>query len=272
MKKILCPTDFSDTAQTAIAYAAKLAQAMQADLTLLNVQSMFDLKPVELISGKDIAIAEATARLESESRQISKAFKISCYADVEPSNKALSTVIAAKGKAYDLIVMGSDGPDDVYEFFGGTNTYNALEKSETPVLVIPPNFLYSQIRHMVYAYDYLHEETFPLAGLIPFVRALDIQLTVLEVLKDEDTRLTAEHLKEEQAKIRYLYGEDLNVKYDAFYSSEIARSINSYILSHEADALALCTHHRNFLTRLFHKSVTRNLTSFSSYPVYVFHR
>jgi nucleotide-binding universal stress UspA family protein len=272
MKKILCPTDFSDTAQTAIAYAAKLAQAMQAELTLLNVQSLFDLKPVELIKGKEMAIAGAVERLESECIQISKAFKISCYADVEPSNKALSTVIAAKGKAYDLIVMGSDGPDDVYEFFGGSNTYNALEKSETPMLVIPAGYLYSQINRMVYAYDYLHGGTIPLAGLIPFVRALDIELTVLEVLQDEYRKSTEEHLIEEQAKIKYLYGDDLNVKYDAIRSGEIAQGINSYMLRHQPDALALCTHHRNFLARLFHKSITQNLTSFSSYPVYVFHR
>lgn len=271
MKKILCPTDFSETAQTAIAYAAKLAQAMQAELTLLNVQSLFDLKPVELIRGKGRAIAEAADHLESQSRQISKAFKISCYADVESSNKALSTVIAAKGKAYDLIVMGSDGPDDVYEFFGGSNTYNALEKSETPMLVIPAGFLYSEINRMVYAYDYLHGATIPLAGLMPFVRAMNIELIVLEVLKDEYRKSTEEHLKEEQAKIKYLYGDDLNIKYDAIRSDEIAQGINSYMLRHEPDALALCTHHRNFLARLFHKSVTQSLTSFSSYPVYVFH-
>lgn len=272
MKKILCPTDFSDSAQTAIAYAAKLAQAMHAELTLLNVQSLFDLKPVELIKGKEMAIAGAAERLEAESRQISKAFKISCYADVEASNKALSTVIATKGEAYDLIVMGSDGPDDVYEFFGGSNTYNALEKSETPMLVIPAGYLYSQINRMVYAYDYLHDGAIPVAGLMPFIRALKIELTVLEVLQGEYRKTTEEHLKEEQAKIKYLYGDDMNISYDLIQADEIAQGINSYMLRHEPDALALCTHHRNFLARLFHKSVTRNLTSFSSYPVYVFHR
>lgn len=42
MKKILCPTDFSETAQNAIAYAAKLAQTTEAMLVLFNVQSIFD--------------------------------------------------------------------------------------------------------------------------------------------------------------------------------------------------------------------------------------
>ena len=68
MKKILCPTDFSDTAQNAVAYAAKLAQAMHADLTLLNVQSVFDFTPVEVVRGKDITLAGAAERLEAEAR------------------------------------------------------------------------------------------------------------------------------------------------------------------------------------------------------------
>ena len=38
MKKILCPVDFSETSQNAIAYAAKLSKATGSMLTLLNIQ------------------------------------------------------------------------------------------------------------------------------------------------------------------------------------------------------------------------------------------
>lgn len=272
MKKILCPTDFSETAQSAIAYAAKLAQAMQAELTLLNVQSLFDLTPVEVLRGKDMAIAGAAERLESQSRQVSKAFKISCYADVEASNINLSSVIAGKGKDYDLIVMGSDGPDDLYQFFGGSNTYHAIVKTETPILVIPAGYLYSQINHIAYAFDYLHEGEIPLTGLIPFVRTMKSQLTILQVLAGEYSRTEEAHMQEEREKIGQLYGEALTIRFDTVSSTEmIPQSINSYMMRKQPDALALCTRHRTLLGRLFHKSTVKNLTAFSSYPVYVFH-
>src|SRR5690349_2271872 len=111
MKKILCPTDFSETAQSAIAYAAKFAQVTHCDLTLLNVQSVFDFTPVEVLRGKRMTIASIAEHLETESRQISKTFKINCYAEVESSSSRLSSVIHDKAKGYDLIVMGSDGAD-----------------------------------------------------------------------------------------------------------------------------------------------------------------
>lgn len=67
MKKILCPTDFSEPAHNAIAYAAKLAQATNCELTLLNVQSMFDFTPMEIIRGKEVTVAGMAEQLETQS-------------------------------------------------------------------------------------------------------------------------------------------------------------------------------------------------------------
>lgn len=37
IKKILCPTDFSEASLTGIEYASKLAQALNAQITLINI-------------------------------------------------------------------------------------------------------------------------------------------------------------------------------------------------------------------------------------------
>lgn len=270
MKKVLCPTDFSETAHTAIAYAAKLARAMDAELTLLNVQSLFDYTPAEVIRGKDMTIAAAAERLEAQSREVSKAFSISCYSQVEPSHSKLSTVISKEASRFDLIVMGSDGPDDLYQFFSGSNTYNALIKSNTPLLLIPTGYVYSEIRHIVYAFDYLRGGKLPLTRLIPFIRPLNCRLTILQILEDQYSKKEEEQLMEHQHAISNLYSE-LKISYDTLRSSEVMQSINSYIIRNEPDVLALCSVHRNLLSRLFHKSIIKNITAFSSYPVLVFH-
>lgn len=272
MKNILCPTDFSDAAQSAVAYAAKLAQAMQCDLTLLNVQSVFDLTPAEVFRGKEMTLEGAAERLEAEARQIAKAFKIGCYADVESSSQRLSTVIHHKAKDFDLIVMGSDGPDDLYQFFGGSNTYNAIVKSEIPLFVVPTGYAYSEIKTMVYAFDYLKERYLPLTRLVPVIRSLKCELTVLQVMEEAYSKEAEDDLKELQFIIRNLYKDDITFHYDTIRSSEIAQSINSYILRSQPDALALCSVHRNLTQRLFHKSVIKHITAFCSYPVFVFHQ
>lgn len=271
MKRILCPTDFSDAAHGAIAYAAKLAQKTNCELTLLHIQSVFDRNPVQILTGNQAITAEITEHLEAQSREVSKSFKISCYAEVATSFSKLSSAIREKGKDYDLIVMGSDGPDDLYQFFGGSNTYNAIAKSDVPVLVIPVGHDYAEIKTIVYAFDYLKERTLPLTRLIPWVKTLECKLTVLQVMEEAYSKDAEDDLKELQVIIRNLYGDDLNYTYDTIRSSDIAQSINSYILTNQPDALALCSVDRNLLGRIFHKSIIKNISAVCSYPVFVFH-
>ena len=272
MKKILCPTDFSETAQNAISYAAKLAQATECDLTLLNVQSVFDLIPAQVIRGKEMTAAGAAERLEAQSRQVSKSFKINCYAEVESSSSRLSTVIDHEAEDYDLIVMGSDGADDLYQYYTGTNTYNAIVKTKTPLLLIPSGCSYSAIKSMVYAFDFLKERNIPFARLVPILRALKCELTILQVLNEPYGGAAEENLKELQFLIRNLYGHDLTFRFDSIHSPDIIQSIDTYVFQNQADALALCSVDRPMLQRLFHKSVIKNITAFCSYPVLVFHQ
>lgn len=271
MKKILCPTDFSDAADGAIAYAAKLAQATNCELTLLHIHSIFDLSPLEIIRGNQTVIEEIAERLEAQSKEVSKTFKILCYAEVESSYSKLSSVIGENGKRFDLLVMGSDGPDDLYQFFGGTNTYNTITKSDVPVLVIPGGHVYAEIRKIVYAFDYLRERNLPLRRLVPWIKALKCELTVLQVMEEAYSKEAEDDLEELQFIISNLYRDDLNYTYDTIRSSDVAQSINSYILRNQPDALALCSVHRSLVERIFHKSIIKNISTVSSYPVFVFH-
>jgi nucleotide-binding universal stress UspA family protein len=198
MKKILCPTDFSESAQTAISYAAKLAKATGCTLTLLHVKSVFDLSFAEHRDSKHISTVQVTEELESQSKEVSKTFKISCYAEVVSKIGRLSSVIKDEAKGFDLIVMGSNGADDLYQFFGGSNTYNAIVESNTPVLLIPEGYTYCEITTMVYAYDYLRERNLPLQHLAPFVKAVHCKLTVLQIMEEAFSKDADDDLKELQ--------------------------------------------------------------------------
>jgi nucleotide-binding universal stress UspA family protein len=272
MKKILCPTDFSDTAHAATAYAAKLAQATNCELVLLNVQSLFDFSVEELFQGKRVTIEVAASQLEAQAQQIAKSFHISCYAEVEPTFRRLSSIIQEKSGQYDLIVMGTDGPDDLFQLMGGSNTYNAILRTQIPMLIIPAGFVYSEIRSMVLAFDYLRERSLPLTLLSRFVKALKCKLTVLQVQEAAFSQVAEEDLQGLQVVFRNIYDDDLTFSYDAVHSDQVAQSINSYMLQNQVDVLAVCSVHRNLIERLFHKSVIRELSAISRYPIYVFHQ
>ena len=273
MKKILCPTDFSDAAFNAMAYAAKFAQATDAELILYNVQSLTERMIQEAIFSNSFSTPNSLRELEGISREISISFKISCYADVEASNETLAKTIERKASGYDLIIMGTSGDDDLFDFLGGSNTYNVVRKSKIPVLVVPPKCTYSRIDKMVYAFNYLRERSLPVEQIVRWIEALKCKLTVLQIMEEAKSEEIDNELKELQSIIEHSeFGNQ--IKFDVMRTPHVSEGISNYMANNNVDVLALCTHHKTFLEKLFHKSVIRknigNQTD--NLPLFVFHR
>jgi hypothetical protein len=75
MKKILCPTDFSEAAHSGIAYAAKFAKVIDAEITLFNVQSRFDISVDDLFKSRSEKLLLINEQLELQSRRFQKHLK-----------------------------------------------------------------------------------------------------------------------------------------------------------------------------------------------------
>jgi nucleotide-binding universal stress UspA family protein len=191
---------------------------------------------------------------------------------VESSFRKLSSVIRDRAAHFDLVVMGSDGPDDLYQFLSGSNTYNAIVKSEVPVLIVPAGYVYSEIRSIIYAYDYLKDRNLPLAHLVPLAKSLQCRITVLQVMEDAYSKDAEDELKELQSILTTFYSDDIALAFETIHASEIAQGINSYIQQHAPDALVLCSVHHSLLDRVFHKSVIKHISAIGNYPVIVFHQ
>lgn len=271
MKKILCPTDHSETAQNAIVFAAKMAQKMEAELTLLNVQSVIELTATEFVRGSALRMEANQEVLNDESAEISRTFKISCNAIVQPSTTSLSETIDKHSRGHDLIVMGTEGPHNLVEYFSGSKTYNAARNTTVPVLLIPAGCMYRDIKNLTYAYDYLRERTLHMEQLIPFIKAMGADLTVLEVLEEAKSKDAVDELTELQVILKSKYPE-ITFNFDTLRSSEVPQAINSYVNQRQPDALAVCSIHRNFLSALFHKSIFKTLSVISDIPIFAFHK
>ncbi|MBA4057996.1 MAG: hypothetical protein C0490_24985, partial [Marivirga sp.] len=107
--------------------------------------------------------------------------------------------------------------------------------------------------------------------LIPFIKAMDADLTVLEVLEEAKSEDALEELKELQVILKNKYPE-ITFGFDALRSSEVPQAINSYVNQQQPDALAVCSIHRNFLSALFHKSILKTLSIISEVPIFAFHK
>lgn len=269
MKKVLCPTDFSDTADQAIAHAAQLCKKIGAELTLLNIQSVFSLPTEEVIKGKYLAIEVPREKLEEQSYQVMDRFGISCLSEVVASNSSLSDIITQRGKDFELIVMGTNGADDYYEFFFGSRSYQVAKESSVPVLLIPTGCGYQDIASIVFAFDYEHEQELPMMQLVKFTSLLEANITIVQV-KEHYKRETEINSKQVEERTKMLYNLS-DIEFDTIFFDDVSSGIHDYVIKAKADALALCSIQHNIIEAVFQKSIIKQLSSTVDYPIFIFH-
>ena len=272
MKKIICPTDFSSTANNAIEYAAKLAKKMGAELELYHVQLIYATDTVSpvIASQNMLVISE---RLEKMAKEVNKTFNISCNSIVEASDEELEKAITDQALEDTIIVMGTNGADDVFEFIFGTNSYHVIKKSKCPVLLIPEGVQYKEIKKIVFAWDYTKNNKLSFLQVKDFIKVYSPEIVFLHIGQSNSSASidVFETLKSEM--LSYL-GDLEKVSFERIYldtPETYSERIDNYIENSNSDLLAVTFYERGFFGNLFHGSVVKGLTEITSYPLLTLH-
>ena len=272
MEKLLCPTDFSQTADNAIEYAAYIAQKLDATLTLLHVENEEESRSEGV--GDDLVFTienrqMLTDTMKQTCQEVEKNFGIKTDYDVLSGKLENAVVDKAGTKLYDLIIMGTK-PDLFYQYFVGTNTYHVLQRVETPVLVVPANCSYRAINTIIYASNYEENDYLSLKQLKQFAEMYDAEIRVLHV-SPKQSEVSREVFDSFKDRVLTEFNHDRKFKFSRIFAEDEATAIHQYVLDQDADMLGLFMQRRNFLQRLFHESVTKKLSAIAEYPILVFH-
>lgn len=272
MKKILCPVDGSSAADNAVIYSAKLAKKFGARLELFNVQVLADLTPADAVLGKDYNSQAAASRLEQKALEVKQVFKVDCEAKVATGLFSLNSAIREEALDFDLVVMGTQGEDDLNKRLFGSHTYKFIRSSSVPILLIPNGCGYSEISRIAYAFDYWNEHETPMTHVVQLAKSLSSELCVLQVMEQRFTRHAEMQLERTQQHIQSLYADEVKITFDALYSYTPSEGIQVFMNAGRADVMALCSRYGKFFTSVFDHSLTRSISRNASYPVYIFHR
>jgi nucleotide-binding universal stress UspA family protein len=143
IRKILCPTDLSDSSRRALDHALAIAQWHGGTVTLFHVlpavpviayATGVPMMPSELLTRDERSKALAT--------MTEFAPKDSCaHVEFEVGRGHAANVIlaAAESAQMDLIVMGTHGRSGFERLVLGSVTEKVLRKATCPVLVVPPH-------------------------------------------------------------------------------------------------------------------------------------
>jgi nucleotide-binding universal stress UspA family protein len=143
-KHILCPTDLKKRSDVAVIKAVQIAHQFGSKITLLNIREEFmDKAEREMLRVSVDKMKEKYKQIAIESKEEMKAVIHKLHADdievdyLLHSGKPQNVIVeVAKQLGTDLIVIGTDGKDNVMDFVVGTITEHVINAAPCPVLVI----------------------------------------------------------------------------------------------------------------------------------------
>lgn len=264
MKHLICPTDFSKTAENAGKFAAGLARSIGAKMTLLHVMH------VPVVDSNSAVVAPADHMKEQEKESVGRLNTIAAElrseygieVDAQACFGLAAEAISDKEDDLnaDMVVMGTNGASGNIEKWLGTVSYAVSKNSNNPVLVVPPDVTFTDMNTVMLADD--HEEN--LVRVKEFLQKLHPKENqIIHAVSVEETGVNGDYKEEvvtmtETEKVVCVWGEDL------------VDALSKYANVHQADLIAVKRHKRNFIESLFHKSATKAILNEMKIPVLVF--
>ncbi|MCW3077882.1 MAG: universal stress protein UspE [Bacteroidetes bacterium] len=141
IKKILVPTDFSDTAANALKQAISIAKVNHASIKLIHaVNSLYTTGSELTVPNEKPFLDKIQKSALLHLKTIAGTYKLSSGIDITYDvimggvEKVINTT-ASKEK-FSLIIMGTHGTTGAKEFFIGSNAYKVVHNSSCPVITI----------------------------------------------------------------------------------------------------------------------------------------
>lgn len=270
MKNILVPIDFSKASLNAAQYAISFAEALGANLYLLNVMPPPVIIDDSILASVLMTQAELSENnhhlmkeeVDSLSKKAHAGIK-SAVAEGLPSD--VITEVAKELQA-DLIIMGMKGKGKSNSVFGSTATA-VIRKSGFPVLVIPLNGEYQQIRNITFASDFdpnVESDSYDL--LIKLAQKLNIPVYILNVQK-KDCALGAERaIGKMKTSLAF---SSLHPEFHSVYNRNVEDGIHTFIEKNPTDVLAMVAHAHKLFERMFGTVHTKEMSYQTKIPLLI---
>ncbi len=141
IKKILVPTDFSDTAKAALDQALLLAAKFKAELTVLHARLLFEDDPVELeeklreVKSEEHEVEQKL--LEKMRSKTANHTHLNIKHEIIRGYSAPSAILGYINKhEFDLVVIGTHGRSGLEHFLIGSVAEKVVRYARCPVLTV----------------------------------------------------------------------------------------------------------------------------------------
>ncbi|AWA30783.1 universal stress protein UspA [Flavobacterium magnum] len=277
MKKILFPTDFSESANNAFIYALHLADTFRMEIITLHVYEfpILDSNYIEVpLYQAEVYESLELSSFENYKSQIPVLRQLASANGMEhiPISNVLregdlvdNIASIVRDEPIGYVIMGTQGASGFNAFFFGTTTADVMTGTNAFVIGVPEESKYEPIRKIGFATAYNPDDKTALAKLIPIAQTLGAVIECLHVQLPGEPSDAAQIADWKQAFAQS------NINFHTIESASVEESIIDFTEVHKIQLFALLNHKHGFWEGLFHTSLTKKLAFHLKVPLLALH-
>lgn len=275
MKKFLVPTDFSETSKNAARYTAQMLNGKRG--TQIILYYVYDGSTASpdgtLLSDEDDKDREVILQQALHNIKL----------DLLEFTDAVITTVTEKGDSLienieryvrhngiDLVVMGITGATKLEQIFMGSNTLKLVNEGVCPVMIIPPDAHYVEIKEVGLTSDFKNvDKTTPFAPIKALLDLFKPTLYIINVDSEHYVQITEEY--KAQKNILDKHFEAYNPQYAFIRLYDFQDANDSFANDYQIDFIITVPRRHSFLGGLFKSSTTKKLAYHSRVPIVAIH-
>lgn len=275
--KILLATDYSDSVMNAERYAVQLARSLSASLTFLHVYQF----PISAAPTRVLDYAKVRSDFEQSELKCLEHHRQNIFHTLGMRMDALQTeCVVREGKVgrevrleardaeMDFVIVGTHGTSRLRKMFYGTHAWDVMRRSSVPVLAVPKEALFTDIRRIVFATEYREGELPVINYITQLAARFHADVTVLHVTnfvlskKFEDEMFRKFH---DEVISRNTYS---RLDFRVAHYEDIATGLDDFCQRCEANWLVMSPEKSNLIDLLLPKvSMTRKMSFQTHIPL-----
>ncbi|HAH24271.1 MAG TPA: hypothetical protein DCL77_11055 [Prolixibacteraceae bacterium] len=286
---VLVPIDFSSYSLKAALVAFDIAEKLGSKMVLYHssMQPEFMTIPYSDVIVYDSALFLNYEMTEKETIKKFEDFltKLTTSIDYPRWKKAKPEYIIKVGEPEDdilsyinihppkLVVMGICGGDAESDDLIGTTTAGVIFNAKAPVLAIPektPNNWLQNFHKIAYATIFESNDFIAIDRLLKLMTPFDTKVVCVHVDLGNNSFLDEAMLEGMKEALCEKYPQ-ATFECHLIHHKNLPEAIDQFIVENHIDVLALTTHKRNLLTRLFNPSIARKMVMHTQTPLLIFH-
>lgn len=274
VKRILIPTDFSETANLALQHAAHLASLTDAEIILLHVVSTFafrvNLPEADVDESQNARLSGAIQeKLQSIAKALSAKHGIQVHTRVAYGRIREEVVKVAEDQDADMVILGTHGVSGIREFFMGSNAFRIVSEAGCPVLSVQESAQHIGFRRIVVPIDnsFHSREKLGISVRLAATYGAHLHICGLRSHDHDDQDLNARFKMKMKQVEDFLKEKEASYDMTTVFCSNIAKATMDFATEKDADLIIIMNEQEINSTGFFMGAYAQQIVNHSKIPV-----